>query len=504
MDRVVGEITERLIQLLPEDKSYYTPQDLLVSEIPSFLVERVVLELKRNLADSIVPPETDWADMNSESVQKAWSAFLEAIRAETRLPAGYVKPVMESAVGDLLELLVEPRKQIPEYLFANKTELTYEEVNEQSRWIVVYPHFKRALPRYMEKKKLDRMDRNRCENLIRHVDEKLTTGYSALNWAQLIEPWYQLMGQEVDSELLRRFFEDKDMASLAKRFDQEEGKISRSRVIEIVSSPDIEEDQPLEQESSQPKTPVMHDQPEQKHSEQPSSVNQKEADREANSLIEQLGSLKADNDEQEDSSNYAYNFADAADQQEEEAETEDQQSESRENPFGLYNRESGQTSEPESATEPEPQGEKEETETRETESADEEDEPVPMWQRFVGGNEDDTGLGLARDDDEEDEDDESNPIIDLQSSSDQPKNNEDYHKLIHEIQDVKEYFVEELFGGDEAAFERCMEHVVTFSTWSEAAKFITQEVFRRNMVDMYSDVAVEFTDRMQTFFLQKS
>ncbi len=498
MDRVVGEITERLTRLLPGDKNYFTPQDLLVSEIPSFLVERVVLELKRNLADSVVPPETDWADMNSESVQKAWSAFLEAIRAETRLPSGYVKPVMESAIGDMLDLLVEPRKNIPEYLFGTQAELRYDEVVEQSRWIVVYPHFKRALPRYMEKKGLDRIDRSRCEKVIRAIDEKLTSGYSALNWAQHIEPWYQLMGTEIDSELLRRFFEDKNKPSLARRFDQEQGTVSRSRLIEIVSQPESDEPQHAENTSTGQLPPVEFNQPETDHPEQHTGdiETQSEADREAHSLIEQLGSLKAEDDQEEESGDYAYNFSNSADDTEEyqSAEEDAREEDQQENPFSLYNRgtDTAEETEPEAEEQPE-----------EESPSDEQDDDgaVPMWQRFVGNHEDDGGLGLSRDEDEED-DDESNPIIDLQNPPDQGRN-EDYEKLIEQIQDVRSYFVDELFSGDDAAFERCMEHVVTFNTWAEAAKFITQEVFRRNMVDMYSDVAVEFTDRMQTFFLQK-
>lgn len=501
MDRVVGEITERLIGLLPENQSFYTPQDLLVSKIPSFLVERVVLELKRNLADSVVPPETEWADMNSESVRKAWSAFLDAIRAETRLPSSYVKSVFESAVGDVIDLLVEPRKQIPEYLFDRNTELTYEEVVERSRWIVVYPHFKSALPRYMEKKGLDRIDRTRCEKLIRALDEKLSSGYSTVGWAQLIEPWYQLMGEEIESDLLRRFFVDKDKQVMAGRFDQEDGAVSRSRFIEIVSKPEYEtevaSDEPVDE---QPDMAAVAD------SETPpetSSPRQQEAEEEANSIIEQFGSLKSDDEqedeEQEDNRQYAYSEWQGDQETSEDEPEEPEESDVKESELTSSIEETGEAWVKQS-TQPESEG-VEEDEASETDEEDSDE--VPMWQRFVGGESDDSGLGLSRDEDEDEDDQEGNPVIDIRNVS-ESKGDDEYHRLMGEISDVRDYFIEELFSGDEPAFERCMEHIVTFNTWSEAAKFITQEVFRRNMVDMYSDVAVEFTDRMQTFFLQKT
>lgn len=498
MDRVVGEISERLIGLLPENQSFYTPQDLLVSKIPSFLVERVVLELKRNLADSVVPPETEWADMNSESVRKAWSAFLDAIRAETRLPASYVKPVFESAVGDVIDLLVEPRKQITEYLFDRNTELTYDEMVERSRWIVVYPHFKSALPRYMEKKGLDRMDRTRCKKLIRTLDEKLSSGYSTVGWAQLIEPWYQLMGEEIESDLLRRFFEDKDKQVMAGRFEQEDGTVSRSRFIEIVSKPeyetDVASDEPVDER------PDMAPVAETETPAEASSPRQQEAEEEANSIIEQFGSLKSDDDQEEDHENdRQYAYSERLDDQDSTVDDsgESEVSDEEVPELTFSSEEAGEPREEQNA-QPESEGAEEEDATAKD---DEDTDAVPMWQRFVGEESDDSGLGLSRD--EEEDDQKENPVIDIRNVS-ETGDDDEYQRLMGEISDVRDYFIEELFSGDEPAFERCMEHIVTFNTWSEAAKFITQEVFRRNMIDMYSDVAVEFTDRMQTFFLQKS
>lgn len=528
MDQLIDQISERLIKQLPEDNSYYYPQDFLNSHFPPFLVDRIILELKRNLEETIDPPETDWADMSSESVQKAWSSFIEAVRADVRMPSGYGTTVVNNAVSDVVELLLEPRKFIPEYLFGDKEYLSYEEVAERTQWLVVYPYFQRALLRYMEKKEIDELSKSRGEQITERIDEKLTQNFDENQWGELLEPWFELIGREIDSDLFRSFFEDKSMPELAERFDQADESLSRKKLIATISGQEVEDT--ADDGQGETLTGAQEEQ-----SEPESAPLQDEADDEAQSIIDQFESVKPEDEsaeaieaeednetdisreneyfseepeeEQEKESedtllNQSYRDEDESDEEsplyqqtmdEEEEEVEDSDVDSEE----VTDRNEEQTSWREDYdTEEEAEQDSEvETDAEEDGSSEE----IPMWQRFAGGNEEDEEeLPFFTSDDEEEEE---SPIIDF--SAEEPSETEEYRRLMREISDVRDYFVDELFSGDESAFERAMEHLVTFNTWSEAVKFISQEIFRRNMIDMYSDVAVEFTDRMQTFFLQK-
>ena len=82
MDQLIRNITSSITKQLSGSKSFFTPDDLREYDIPEFLVQRVEIEIYRNLNESIVPPHSEWADMSAGDVEEAWEQFIEAIVAE--------------------------------------------------------------------------------------------------------------------------------------------------------------------------------------------------------------------------------------------------------------------------------------------------------------------------------------------------------------------------------------------------------------------------------------
>jgi hypothetical protein len=66
----------------------------------------------------------------------------------------------------------------------------------------------------------------------------------------------------------------------------------------------------------------------------------------------------------------------------------------------------------------------------------------------------------------------------------------------------KKKYVKKLFGRNEAEFDRALDALNGKSTWREASEHI-DEVFLHHNVDMYSRVAVEFTDVVYKRYIQK-
>lgn len=464
---IVREITKRYVDALPAEKKYVTPDELESAGFPDFVVERISYALTQNLADSIVPPTTDWANMQTEPVAEAWEAFLEAIHAETRLPVSFAESVIEAAVADIVDILTEPRKNLPDYIFATETTLDIEQISQRAASIVVYKHFGTAIIRFMQKKGLTELEKDRCAKLIAIVDEKLTDRYSSLNWAVLLDPWFDLMGDQIEADLLRRFFADKNLNRMAERFDQEQKPVTRSRFIEIMSRPDLlhgeeeydlsraktEEDRIKSESDSNDETPLLH-----------------------------LASSKA------------------------KQENEDEEDEPILNKYNIQE-------------EDEDEGPK--LAELKADDDNEDGEDIPMWQRFMPEDEDseeqeeeiesnETSEEKSEEEPEEEDEEElgepldTEPIIDLTKPDPKEETNHNLHKLLRDVDDQKDYFVDELFGGDENAFYSAMEEIAAFDDWSQTARYITSEIFRRNMVDLYSDVAVDFTDRLQNYFLEKT
>lgn len=263
MQQLIEEVTRRLVNKLPESKAYYSLSDLHDFQIPEFMINRIELELRRNLADSVVPPETDWANMQSPNVMVSWEHFLKAIHEQVRLPKAYAKTVFEVCVADILELLTQPRKHMTEVLFEDKKELKFEEIRQAANLITVYHYLPDALIKYMHRKQLPNISKEKAQQIIVLVDEKITSGYTPLNWAQLIDPFYVLLGDAIDTELLRQFFEDKGKLRWAAFFDQEKADITRTRFIEVLSMPEVDGIEPLSKPKAysptftKPSKPVM-------------------------------------------------------------------------------------------------------------------------------------------------------------------------------------------------------------------------------------------------------
>jgi hypothetical protein len=442
-------IVETLIGQLPDDLSYLTPDDLLQAGYPPFLVARINVELEHNLAESVALPSSDWANMHADSVQDAWGQFLDAIRAETRIPISYIQPVLETCIEDLLDLLSQPRTSIPDYLFGSLDTLSRDQLASRVGKTGVYPTLMHSLVRYCDRKKLDQLTKSEASRIIKAVDDKLTETYTALNWGQLLSPLFELMPTGVDADLLARFFNDRGMKSEARAFAASDSSISKSLLIEFLSQPFADyDDEILEDETMKidelTKGPVIEE------------------------IVE---------DESEA----------------EEAELNE-----------VENNEMTKVSEVE--------------ETLEAETEDVADEPVPIWKRFAPEEteEDDpfaevistpVAPSFNLDTPESSggshppvEETESEPLINLysQDAEDDPR----AARIFDLMADLKSEFIDNLFGGDENAYYAAVMDIAKYDTYAEAGRYIKKEILDRNRVDLYSDDAVLFLDRIQTYFVE--
>ncbi|TYP92030.1 hypothetical protein LX73_2276 [Fodinibius salinus] len=587
MQQIIQRITQKFIDRLPDNDQYYRLDELRGWDFPPYIVQRIRIELERNLAESMIIPKTDWANTRSDAVLDAWQQFVDAIRAEARLPASYGKTVIETAVADVVEMLVQPCKTIPDVIFGSDESLSAEEINKRLQSVVVYRHFSRLILRYMQKKELDRLSKSRCKDIIREADQKLTKRYSPLNWAQMLDTLFKLLDGNIDSELLRLFFEDKNCPRVARHFDLMNKELSRAELIEELSSPDLLNFEGYEDEQSR----LFEDQP----AESAVDKNEQEIVKEENKKNQQIqnasdetqadkketqnelqSSAEDDPEEVDIASTFAKQSKEQAkkdsdtssEAQEEKGDTESTQSDSEENkeqklkalndafagqlndetdegtavskvseveksdaeqeesddeldpsepaesknaeadntsgdnvPGNTEKETSGEEDQPSEAKEvddkEESEGDLQEEKEAASQTNGQQEDENPMWMRFVSDEE----MGEYREEQEaEDEGFIEDPIIDL--TSEDTLDNE-VEELADLLEGDRELFVEEIFGGSERAFDSAVEDIAAYSSWSDASKYIEKDIFKRNLVDVYSEAAVDFTDQLQSYFLEK-
>jgi hypothetical protein len=551
MERTVRHITEKLTAQLPRFREYYTPEDLQVLDIPHFITERVILEMHQNLSESVNPPETEWADMEGDSVRFAWKNFLEAIKAEVRMPASYAAPLLETAVADALELATQPRSAIPEILFGNDETLTVKELKKRIRYITVGRPLAAALIRYMEKKSKTELKISECKKIIAQIDDKLIHSFNSLDWAKELEPLFVLAGPSVDTDMFRVYFEDKGRKKISKLFDQLSKSLNRTEFIEVMSSPDhLLDDEEVAADAKSNNSEAASG------TESKSSKNRKEGeDDNEDSILNSFRKRRDEHPEEEEDSEKEIHSKFKLDKKEDIAEKkkggkiekpdpmestreirrdilklddEDEDPEKLESDLlSKWRAISGDDtpkkkkvkeksdSEVEDLAETDRPDEDEDAgvESIELYNETDDEEDVPIWRAFLERED------LSRVVEDEDSADSRAKSVEAEKlqladkladsffgsyDEDDEKNSEaTAEELMKWISDERKRFVNGIFSGSEKAYEESLEDIALLDDWKSASRFIKDEVFNRNHIDIFDEVAVDFTDRLHTFFKER-
>ncbi len=562
MERTVRHITEKLTAQLPRFREYYTPEDLQVLDIPAFITERVILEMHQNLSESVNPPETEWADMDGDSVRFAWKNFLEAIKAEVRMPASYAAPLLETAVADALELATQPRRAIPEILFGNDEVLTVKDLKKRIRYITVGRPLAAALIRYMEKKSKAELKISECKKIISQIDDKLIHSFNSLDWAKELEPMFVLAGPSVDTDMFRLYFEDKGLKKISRLFDQLSKSLNRTEFIEVMSSPDhlLDDEEPSGDITSnkseadsgaESKISKISKKEEEDHDDDSILNSFRKRRDEHSELDEQTGdSSKSEKDseeeihskfkldKQEDSAgnnkDSKIEKLDAGESTREIRQDILKLDDEDEDPDKLHSDllskwraiSGGESTNKKTVKE---KSESEVEDLAETDRPDEEEdagvesielynetddeEDVPIWRAFLERED------LSSVVEDEDSDDSKSKSLEAEKlkladkladsffgsyDEDDDENSEaTAEELIKWISDERERFVDGIFSGSEKAYEESLEDIALLDDWKSASRFIKDEVFNRNHIDIFDEVAVDFTDRLHTFFKER-
>lgn len=601
MEQLIRNITTSITDQLSENRAFYTPDDLREYDIPEFLVQRVEVEIYRNLNESIVPPHSEWADMATEEVEQAWEQFIDAIVAEVRMPASFASTVFETSIADVMEMILQPRKAIPEVLFGPKKKLSIEDIEKRLSFITVNTHLGQAIYKYMKRRGQAEVEIGTARRIVIKVDERITANYNSLNWAQLLQPLFILAGPKIDTELFRVFFRDRKMDRISRRFDLLSGSLNKIEFIETLSSPDLlneegydddqvslfdlQHDKDVDKSDSnsddgardtgKTKTdasvedfqntdnksdsgnPFNMDLSQESEGEDYSEsdegtdhISDASQNEEEDPVYEDsiLGSFQKQHrstdlseyneisDPSEDQENdIFYNVKNDVDAPDGDDDTslysrfdvewkdkvdhpEDQDSEQRFADQFFYEDEleedDDDSNEPLENARPYDESEKEQipdaskhdvgTEQSASEDYSGTDDERPIWKSFIGDDEkieeDDIPQYLEYadlQDEEEVDENEDAPLIDFTV---QDNDVDSADQLIGWLKDDEERFTSQIFSGSEKAYEEALIDLNKLENWNQASHFIEKEIFARNLVDMYDEEAVDFTDRLQAYF----
>lgn len=489
MLRIIDKITDQLLKLLPSDSDSFTLEDLRKAGFPLFLVEKIHLDLLRNLAESITLPETEWANMNSERVHAAWQAFLATIEAEVSLPDAYKRSVIEGSVEDVVEQLITPREKLLDLVFGTSDSTDIDTVHEHSREFVVYPYLGRALTRYMERKNQKSIDKDKAAVILSKVDERVTGHYTPLNWGQLLEPWFEIMGDQIETDLVRRFFEDKHLDKNAASFESAPDVVNRGHLIEYlttgpVTSSQVEIGEPVDEQVIEKIVPEAEKEPETEpeQSESEEKVEGKSDQPKEDEVIFTLGKKgsfsKEDKEEIKESEEHAPSEP-----------VESKKSEEKHSKISIPPKD------------------------RDTKEKDD----LPIWQKFLSAEEneekEDSSFynSILNNEKQSEKSKEETTLADTFISKESDEKNGyqperaslEFSKIREILQDREQSFIEHIFLGNKDDYVEAINKLDSIHEWREASSYLYREVFKHHGVSLYSDEAIEFTDRLQRWYQNK-
>jgi hypothetical protein len=239
MKHIISKLTETYYKKLPAENRYYSPEDLLESGFPQVLVERIKIELRSKLRQTLTLPENEWA--NTQKLSDEWNDFTGAAEKEIRLPDSSAKGLIKEVLEECLKLSIQPRMAVPELIFRDDTEINLKTLQKRIPSIVINRHLATALARYMEKKGRKTLTLDQAKKVVEAIDEKLVAGNHPLNWVELLNPLFLIAGPSADPGLLRLFFEDKGKDELAVKFGSLDTDVKDTGIIEIINSAELPE-----------------------------------------------------------------------------------------------------------------------------------------------------------------------------------------------------------------------------------------------------------------------
>jgi hypothetical protein len=303
----------------------------------------------------------------------------------------------------------------------------------------------------------------------------------------MLDPLFTLTQAAVDADLLRLFFEGREMPTTARKFGRTDSKITQAEFIEVFSSSEDDEQPILLPDDMAAGETEREDDGSKDGSRQSADDKQQTADDKSEA---------ADADENPESkiqhptSNTPHPTSHIKHQASDETASLND----------IFNNDAETEEKDKKISDTSSQSEQ--NEESGLQNQDEEEEESPMWKHFMDPEDEETQWGDMENGSQKQINSEyaEQSAVGLAGEENSKKREQELEEL---LADEESYFVKKLFNGSTEAYRKSLREIGNKDSWREASTLISRNIFKRNMINIYSEAAVDFTDRLQTHFLEK-
>src|SRR5690625_3398071 len=135
----------------------------------------------------------------------------------------------------LLMAYCNPAEYIADLVFGTDSELTSSEIKARLEKAGTSHYLGRALLIYLDRKHLDRLEKEQAQQVLLTLDQILSDAYSSNDWLELLSPLFELGGGTLPSGLIRQVFENKKPGTIQLVLDKpDESDLTSDDVIRLL------------------------------------------------------------------------------------------------------------------------------------------------------------------------------------------------------------------------------------------------------------------------------
>ncbi|MEM1093784.1 MAG: hypothetical protein AAGJ10_04195 [Bacteroidota bacterium] len=188
---------------------------------------------------------SEWFDGDATEAKAAREQWLAALQQHAQVPASEWERMVEQAAHNTVSYLVRPATTLVKFVFQNEDgPLAAPVVRRRVGYFHAYSYLADAVHTYFNQKAVLHIEQERFASLLHRVDRHLTDDYTPERWAALLGPLYETVGADegLPIGVLRLFFHEKGRADLEDRLYQAERKDNRltltaDALIEVLAAP---------------------------------------------------------------------------------------------------------------------------------------------------------------------------------------------------------------------------------------------------------------------------
>lgn len=167
----------------------------LPSPVRQFLVQMLQQRLNAEVA-SLASARSLWFDYEAPEVVEAQEGLTRTLARHARFPREEWDASLEFATRTVVPYLIQPVAEFPRWVFQEgQAELPIDRVWARMDFLTSYRHLNDVVRAYVEQKKLATLSRDHFAQLLRRIELRTPHEYSPQAWMRLMRPFFETFGE---------------------------------------------------------------------------------------------------------------------------------------------------------------------------------------------------------------------------------------------------------------------------------------------------------------------